>query len=70
MALCRSPARSCGWVVKIEKDGEGTRGQRRKSAARRTSEGIYRARDGLIINEDVEHTGVVSTVQKRGRGRR
>jgi hypothetical protein len=49
-------------VVKIEKDGEGMRGWRRKSAARRISQGIYRARDDLIVNEDVEHAGVVSTM--------
>jgi hypothetical protein len=57
-------------VEKIERGREGTRRRRRRSAARRTSQGIYRARGDLIINEDVEHAGVVSTVQKRGRGRR
>jgi hypothetical protein len=31
---------------------------------------IYRARGDLIVNKDVEHAGVVSTVRKRGRGRR
>jgi hypothetical protein len=41
-------------VEKIERDREGTRGRRRKSAARRTSQGIYRARGDLIVNEDVE----------------
>jgi hypothetical protein len=56
-------------VEKIERGREGTRRRRRRSAARQTSQGIYRAQGDLIINEDVEHAGVMSTVRKRGRGR-
>jgi hypothetical protein len=51
-----------------DRETEGWR--RRTTVARRTSRGIYRARGGLIVNKDVELTGVVSTTQKRGRGRR
>jgi hypothetical protein len=51
-----------------DRETEGWR--QRTSAARRTSQGIYRARGGLIVNEDVELVGIVSTAQKRGRGRR